>query len=621
MSLKLESSRNVSVQAFALMIVLSVLPLLDGGFDHDVMYWALFVLLLAALIITFKAKAGVYVDIYHPLFWYVLFLLWTGFSVAWSLNPHRTLVELLQLCIYGLVFVLAMKLREEDLYRVGRIAIFAGLGVAFFGIAEYLFVSTGRIESTFPNSNPLGTYLLLIFLLFWAYSLRAKKTSFYFLAVIILAALFLSGSRGAFISFAFALPFLFLGFQTRKEIYKAASKTLACILLAVLLTQGIMAAGPRVQDAVGEEGEKFVQHVTRPESFVARSGAGRLEFWKVGARLGASEPVLGHGLGTFYTAYFEEYVDGRWFSRFTHNHYIQVFAENGIIGLLLFSGFILAVLRVGLYKFKQGLTSDYFAGLISACIGFLIHIGGDFSFNFPGATVIFFAGAGVLARNLRSIDSLEIRSPVSKLRLKLAEKYLGYRMIAVFLAFVLAITAWQYSAKVFYARGVERELEGRFQDAVKTYDRANSIYPINPDAYSYAAESYLNLYRFSEEEEHLQKALDRQNQAVNLNPVDSVNHHTLGLIYKDLDDLEQAEEHLRSAVTYAGFRIGMYLELAILYLEKEEFLKAERVLIKGLEVKEDALASSRDDETLEKRKSEIEAMKSLLEQLENRKQD
>ena len=158
MQLLSEQKSVLSLPAIALMLALFLLPLFDAGFDHHVIYWVLFLLLAVSIFIVYREKWNLNIDLHEPLLWYLLFIIWGGISIFWSINPHRTLVEFLQLVVYGLVFFLALNLNEDNTFRVGRIAFIAAVGIALFGISEYLFLTSGRIQSTFTNSNPLGIY-------------------------------------------------------------------------------------------------------------------------------------------------------------------------------------------------------------------------------------------------------------------------------------------------------------------------------------------------------------------------------------------------------------------------------------------------------------------------------
>jgi len=122
-------NNKVTVSAFGLMIALITLPMIEGGFDHNVVYWVLFLLLGITALSVVMREEPLYINFKHPLAWYVLFVLWGGISILWSLNPHRTLVEFLQLVTYGLVFFLAAQLNKDNLYRVGRIVLIAGVKI------------------------------------------------------------------------------------------------------------------------------------------------------------------------------------------------------------------------------------------------------------------------------------------------------------------------------------------------------------------------------------------------------------------------------------------------------------------------------------------------------------
>ncbi len=167
--------RKVSLAAAALMLTLALLPLMDGGFDHQVTHWVFFLMLAVSILLVYGEKWSIPLHISHPFFWYSLFVLWGGVSIFWSINPHRTLVEFLEIALYGLVFFLAARINEDNAIRVARIALIAGVGAALFGISQFIFLSSSRIQATFANANPLGIYLVMLFFLGWGYFLRRSN--------------------------------------------------------------------------------------------------------------------------------------------------------------------------------------------------------------------------------------------------------------------------------------------------------------------------------------------------------------------------------------------------------------------------------------------------------------
>ena len=69
-----------------------------------------------------------------------------------------------------------------------------------------------------------------------------------------------------------------------------------------------------------------------------------------------NKPMNGYGLGTYFSAYYIEYGGNQWYSRFAHNHYLQILSETGIIGLTLFLGFYFQALGLYIRSLKQVIT-------------------------------------------------------------------------------------------------------------------------------------------------------------------------------------------------------------------------------------------------------------------------
>ncbi len=246
------SSTIVSPAALALMLTVVILSLFDAGFDNNAVHGVIFMLTGVAIFLSIRGKLPLYFNVKHPLLWYTLFLAWAGVSIFWSLNPHRTMVEFIQISSYGFVFLLASSLNTDNIFRVGRIAMITGFGVALFGLSHYLLISTSRVESTMVNANVFGIYMVMLFLIGWGYYLRKPNLYLSIGCVIMLVALILSSSRGSFISLGLVLPLLLVGLQ-RNEIKQAIIKTALCVGAALLITQGVMFVAPYLQDALGKD--------------------------------------------------------------------------------------------------------------------------------------------------------------------------------------------------------------------------------------------------------------------------------------------------------------------------------------------------------------------------------
>ncbi len=557
---------NISFGSFVLMLTLIFLSLFDGGLDSNIIYPVLILLVFASIYLLNKYKVIFKIDFRHPFFWFLLFLGWAGISIFWSINPYRTLVEFLEISCYGLVFFLTVQQDEDNLFSIGRMVFLLGIFIGLFGIAQYLFLDTGRIRATFSNSNPLGIFLAMIFLLGWGFYLRSPSKKIFLGSLIILIALALTGSRGSFISLFIALPLIFWGFK-RKQLIKPIQITVTCIIVALLITQGIMLVAPYLQDAIGT-GHQLSIFLTRPESFIASSGVGRFAYWNVGGQLALNEPLQGYGLGTFYLAYPLEHAGDNWYARFAHNHYIQTASELGVLGLIFLGGFLFSFLKTGYNKLQKKEYPPFFPGIIAASVAFLIHIGVDFSWNFPGTAVVFFALVGAVVGGKKvSFKSL---LPFKRFS------------IHIFLILILLLTLWKGSANIFYHQAIQLDLAGNVSEAARVYSRVNSFFPINPMAYSFEGRNYFILGLEKGDRELIEKAIRTSQKAVSISPVDGNLHNNLGRLYREIGDLEQAEYHFLLALEYAIFRLDVFLDLGVLYMNQGNFEKAEMVLQEGV---------------------------------------
>jgi len=285
------------------------------------------------------------------------------------------------------VLYLSTQMDEEGRGKTISVVGLVSSLIALLGILEYIFVKTGRITSTFVNPNPFGTYLLILFLFYWGYSLREKKLFLNIISVVFLVALFLTGSRGAYLSLVVALPFIFIGF-TKNEVKKNLGKTVLIFSGSLALTWLIIYIAPIVQESLGLD-VNLLDSLLRSGS-LENSSTGRFEFWKAAIRVFVERPLTGFGLGTFFQSYFIGYGGNQWYSRFAHNHYLQILAELGIVGLILFMAFIFSSLFAFWRIYRSKDHPPYFIGIAAAFIGFLAHIFIEFSWNFPGVTVTMF---------------------------------------------------------------------------------------------------------------------------------------------------------------------------------------------------------------------------------------
>ncbi|MCY4114270.1 MAG: O-antigen ligase family protein [Chloroflexi bacterium] len=277
-----------------------------------------------------------------------LFAAWLGITGVLALDPAPVLKETIKwLQVAVAVVLLADVLRHADAriavaWLVGvAVAAEAAVGLvqAITGIGPAAFNVGGLIRSfgTFEQPNPFGGYLGLHLPLLLAgaiYARRSRRPWIAALWLLVLVALVISRSRGAWIGMIGSTAIVLLAAMPRVRVLGAA--TVALIIAGFLafagwqLTGGLERALPDPARAA-VEGRTEVRDALRivvDDDFAISE---RLAQWEAGWRMFMSAPLIGVGAGNYDEAYsrfnFEPFLQ---LPGHAHNIYLNFAAEAGL---------------------------------------------------------------------------------------------------------------------------------------------------------------------------------------------------------------------------------------------------------------------------------------------------
>jgi tetratricopeptide (TPR) repeat protein len=291
-----------------------------------------------------------------------------------------------------------------------------------------------------------------------------------------------------------------------------------------------------------------------------------LEFWRVAFELFKNKPILGYGNGTFFSAYYIEYGMNEWYSRFTHNHYLQMSAEIGAVGVGLFLLFLWTSFKGVIHNAKKSKKPIFFWGMVAGLVAFLLHIGVDFSWNFPAVTMLFFFFLGVTTRE-------DDRAP---LKLNKTVGLIG-------LVFIILVTGWQLGSTKLYMKALDLEETNSTEAALELTQKVNDIYPISPFGQSYESELLFKRYLEAKNDEDLKASFVAMDKAISNGPYDAGTHSKMARLYKQTGDFENAEKHLLTATRYSAYVLNSFIDLGNLYIENGKNDQAEATLLSALE--------------------------------------
>lgn len=133
---------------------------------------------------------------------------------------------------------------------------------------------------------------------------------------------------------------------------------------------------------------------------VSGLGSNRYDFWRVAVEGWADEPVTGLGAEQFSTEYLQ-HRRSREEPSFAHSMPIEILSQTGLVGALVFGGFIVAALLAAA-RARARMTSQFARAL--PCVAVVtagywaLHASGDWLWAFPALTAPAFAWLGLAGR-------------------------------------------------------------------------------------------------------------------------------------------------------------------------------------------------------------------------------
>jgi O-antigen ligase len=284
----------------------------------------------------------------HPAFCLamLLFVGWVLLGYLWAYEPGLVPAAVFRYALAAiLIFIVFAAVRSERDVKLIAVAMVAGAVCAaiygFLNPAPEEFGQLSRLGGTLGNPNELATVLVIGIGLSAGLAAATKDLVARALALsagaICFVGILMTGSRGGLIALVAMLV---------AAIAVAAGKRTRLIVATMLLF--LVGVGYVLMVAPPQSRERFLH---------PGSGSGRTDIWTVGTRMIAAHPVEGVGAGNFPAASIQyvlqpgslkesQYVIDT--PKVAENTYLEVFAELGIPGALLFLSLIAFSVSCGL---------------------------------------------------------------------------------------------------------------------------------------------------------------------------------------------------------------------------------------------------------------------------------
>ena len=192
-------------------------------------------------------------------------------------------------------------------------------GIALVDIFGRQFM---RAYSTFPHPNSLAGFLGISILLFLLFGKSLNRRLYYLVIVFAFLGIVISFSRTVIFTLCVTGIFWFLINNKKKEIMVGKLTTILLIITSILL--------------LGIKTNFITSKINNVENIYQR-----ISLIKTSGEMIKEHPIFGVGLGNFIKNIPKYSKDNSWLLQPVHNIYLLIFAETGLMGLVIF--FILSI--------------------------------------------------------------------------------------------------------------------------------------------------------------------------------------------------------------------------------------------------------------------------------------
>ena len=492
---------------------------------------------------------------------FVLFLLSVFISAIFSKVPEESFQSLIFYSSSFFIFLIGFNLAGSDkkFINLWQYSLFAfGTAIVLYSIiSEYPQISSGKqFVGPFYWYNQMAGFLMyLIPLPLVLFLVGKKKLLWGSLSLFLLGSFVLTYSRASWFSLILALtPLIFLARKavTQNKKILAIFVISFAILIPLIFSFGFL--GSRVKSIVSE-----LRGETRTPS-----GNLRIASFRSAIEIFKDNPAFGVGPGVFGEAG-RAYQKLPWlYAKYTHNHFLQILSETGLIGLILFASLFVSTFSF-IFKKRNALSKNEFLGaLVISLIASFIHNLFDVDWNWPALSLLFWFSLGLLLGSIS--EKSETWEPKSK------------KSLGIALAFLFISSLYLFSVERTLQR-LTLTLSGSEVDLSK----ASSSLKFLRNAPFYSS-YYLASGNLSRLTEKYDEALSSFKKAETLNPFSAEPIYSQAQVLEFKREFTTAEDKYREAIKLNPFtEVKYYQGAAEMATAKLDLDEAENILSEGAE--------------------------------------
>jgi len=515
----------------------------------------------------------------------VCFLAWSLISITWSLDGYGGFVQWLHWVACALIFFMALQVLAdaERIRIVLTLIFFSGFLVSLVGILQYLiafswFPQAAPPAATFGNKNMAAHFIVLSLPVgIWLFGTDPKKGKTWISAgasASMVIYLFYTHTKAAWVAVSVQALFLvlylvFVRFRLKTGLALNPNKLMALgAATAVVLV--MVNLGPRgwqwqIGDATREMTVSVLgeQASDAPETALGNRGqsaAVRFTIWLNTFSIFRDRPFTGVGVANFRSHYPASMISGindgsmrlGMQHYYTHNDYLQLLVELGVVFVILFVWGLFLVFRFMGRLLAPACNAEYrLIGItiLGAIVGLATNALFSFPMYSPVPPVMLAIYLAILSRVALATTPEPKRSMPLVPSAAFPEAALTGAMVALALLTIwIAIQVRWVKADRYYKLQSIALLKNNYQKMIHWGEKAHLNNPYRKDVRQYLGQGYLLNHEPSKAKPHLLAYKEAF-------PHDMKNLYHLGQCYQALNlypEAHQVLEHLKRILPFEG---------------------------------------------------------------------
>ncbi len=460
-------------------------------------------------------------EIWRLLVPFVAFIVWSAASSLWANSLLSVIHHTLLWSVYFVFFCFIAKIANFTKYLQTAIASLtvAVVIIALCCILESSLSAKAGMETFGFRYGRFAEIFACVLPLLFALSITAKKKVFWqtFLLSAVWLAVLLSVSRSSFLSAVVGLS-VFILLRIASKICRIEKKRIITVVI-ILISAAVLVHLPALK--LNNDKQTTFSRIATQESGNSFSNNVRFLFSAVGIEMVSAHPLTGVGADNYgleFNKYFEIFSLNNkneivrlqqeiFIPERAHNEYLQIVAELGLVGGIIFLFFLFGIAKLGLQQIKiiNGKPADILsqaaaAGIVTFLFSSLFT---SFSFRLAQNGLVFFFLLALLLRKyfIKSTEK-DFVKPTFSFGFS---NYFGLAAIILCAALMIFSSAKAASQYLVYQAEQQKDLN----EAELLFKKAELLDLSNASAnYSFGLR-LLTENRFKESSYQFQKAIDK----------------------------------------------------------------------------------------------------------------